>query len=46
MSANSHKLHLIPEYALNPSDDFVTGGIRRFVKINDPGTDILLEVAL
>ena len=33
-------MHVIPEHALHPGNDFMTGGIGRFVKVDDPRTDI------
>ena len=33
-------MHVIPERALHPSNDFMTGGIGRFVKVDHPGTDV------
>lgn len=35
----------IPQYPLDPSNNFVTGGVRRLVQVDHTGADILLEVA-
>jgi hypothetical protein len=36
----------LPKHTLHPRDDFVTGRIRWFVEIYDPGTNVRLEVPL
>ena len=33
-------MYVIPKHALHPSNDFMTGGIGRFVKVDYPRTDI------
>lgn len=33
-------MYVIPEHALHPSNDFMTGGIGRFVKVDYPRTYI------
>jgi hypothetical protein len=36
----------LPKDALDPSDDLVTGGVGRLVKVDDTGRDVRLEVTL
>lgn len=35
-----------PKNSLHPRDDFVTGGVRRLVEVDDTGADIGLDITL
>ena len=37
-------LALIPKHALDPRDNFVAGGIRGFVEVDDAGANVGFEV--
>lgn len=39
-------LHSLPQYSLDPRDDFMAGGVGGFVEVYDTRADVRFDVAL